>query len=549
MRNNIVIIEDRNGAIANKFGCQKHEYFGEKTAEEIDKSVIELFKKNPSAEKIIITVRLGVDDIDYTGIKFGLHIRLTNELKEKRFIPLIFLSEQTKEDILSWQVENSKDLTASLLFTNATKLVSFLNLKHTIDSFSDMLDKDDYVQLFLSKLLIKNQREQGHQLGNEWGVLRLAKFARKKLSDIEQPKDLYFKYRFSLSDLEISSQDKNITNIQGNNDCNFLLIDDNANKGWTELLTHIVNSEIINKFTNKTITKAFATFEEADVYEDYESHDLIFLDLRLTREEDNAKNKMLIGEYSGVKLLKKIKDPIKGNPGIQIIILTASNKAWNMKALLDAGADGYFVKESPEYPVNDETSKLNYNKLVETIQNCFKRRFLKDIYKIWQSAVDANTNPLNTFIKESNSMLDIAWNLIRQEQLDFGYLTLFQIIEQYANKIYDYRDNSIQIKGVKNYMIDKHKDNDIWKLTFNKDKRNGDYFSSGDEHKKKEVPVNNLYKASCILKFIFTKDDSFLIDFGKLNDLRHEIAHEGAKGQANIKSIKKVLEIIKMIRQ
>jgi DNA-binding NarL/FixJ family response regulator len=29
-------------------------------------------------------------------------------------------------------------------------------------------------------------------------------------------------------------------------------------------------------------------------------------------------------------------------------MFTASNKAWNMKALLDAGADGYYIKESPE---------------------------------------------------------------------------------------------------------------------------------------------------------------------------------------------------------
>lgn len=51
-------------------------------------------------------------------------------------------------------------------------------------------------------------------------------------------------------------------------------------------------------------------------------------------------------EFSGMKILKAIK---AANQGIQVIMFTASNKAWNMKALLDAGADGYYIKESPEF--------------------------------------------------------------------------------------------------------------------------------------------------------------------------------------------------------
>jgi len=143
----------------------------------------------------------------------------------------------------------------------------------------------------------------------------------------------------------------------------------------------------------------------------------------------------------------------------------------------------------------------------------------------------------------------MAWKQIKTGYLDFGYLTLFQIIEQYANQTYDYRDDSIKIDGEENVMIKKDRDNEIWKLTFNRDKIKGDYFSTGDEQKSKGVRANNLYKVSCLLKFIYKKDDAFLKEFGKFNDLRHKIAHKGAKGQVNSENIKKVLEIIKMIRK
>lgn len=82
-------------------------------------------------------------------------------------------------------------------------------------------------------------------------------------------------------------------------------------------------------------------------------------------------------EFSGMKILKAIKEQNKGN---QVIMFTASNKAWNMKALLDAGADGYYIKESPEYVFPASYSDSNARELYDSIVSCFCNGYLRNVY-------------------------------------------------------------------------------------------------------------------------------------------------------------------------
>lgn len=438
---NNFIIEDNSAKFGESLGLQSVEFTANLLTDDTIDNWLKttVFGKNPNIEKLIIPVRLGNDDADYIGLRVGLHIRLSRNLENKRFIPLVFASVgECRELILGNQIERNSLLSAILLFTRGCTIVDFFDLDQAVLNFDEFIDKDILRNDLLKKLIISDERLQGHQLANEWGVLRLAKFAGIELNSIKQPKDLYFKYRFSISDLEIDSQDKNKTNIQGNNNCNYLLIDDNALKGWNELLSHIIKSDVINKFTKKITSKALTTFDEADSYGDYESHDLIFLDLRLTKEEDNPKTPIPIGEYSGVKLLKKIKEI---NKGIQVIILTASNKAWNMKALLDAGADGYFIKESPEIPVSDDASKANYESLLKAIKEAFERRYLRGIFQEIKAlhqkldSLSANKSYPSEFLNELKSQLSIAfdmhYNAKSKEQFAFAYITLYMVIERF----------------------------------------------------------------------------------------------------------------------
>ncbi len=429
---NIAIISDKNSNLFPKLGLTQFVFFDDLlTDSKISNWLQNNFEQYSTIDKIIIPIRLGTNDTDYLGLRVGLHIRLSRTLKEKRLIPIIFISSENMEEIIGNQIQNDKLQSGILLFTKGTTLIDFFDLNEKLPLFNEYLNENELLRNVLPKLKIPNERMQGHQLANEWGAFRLAKFANIELKTIKQPDDLYFKYQFSLSNIDIDSKTKNKIGANSHG-CNALLIDDNASNGWEELIKHIIEIEI-----NKPSSKFYciSTFEEANQYQEYENHDIIFLDLRLKKEEDDSNIYIPAKELSGLKLLTKIKAI---NKGIQVIIITASNKAWNMKLLLDEGADAYFIKESPEIITSDERSKENYDNFVSSIKYCFERRYLRNVCaKINEIKQELQTlrdkNPDLGFLEDIKKQLDIAfdmhYNAKTKEQFAYAYVTLYMIIE------------------------------------------------------------------------------------------------------------------------
>lgn len=553
MNNSIAIIAEGNQNLADEFGFIRIEYLQMVTDQKIDEWIKHFFSKYPDIEKIIIPVRLGKDDSDYTGLRVGLHIRLTKELGKKRLIPIMFLSEQTRNEIIGNQIFNSNEKTSLLLFTPGVKLIGSFDLnKETIEGFNNHITEEDLKSQVLPKLLITNQREQGHQLANEWGVFRLAKFAGIELTSIKLPTDLYFKHQFSKTNLNIQPHGNTKIGLQIKG-CNALLIDDNANEGWKEVLEHILKSNI-NLYSSKL--DILTTYKDAVAYEDYESKDIIFLDLRLKPEEDRASESLPLEELSGLKLLHKIKGI---NKGIQVIILTASNKAWNMKALLDAGADGYFIKESPEIPVSDNASKMNYDNLVKAIKEALDKGYLKEIDKIHKKAtefIDIDYSTKNTnyqlFYDRSRSSLDIAFELLKYASKDnkyfnLAYLTYYQILEDYTSQI----ENFEFVSTTECYVDNRTKRvislsssaRPEWSLKYVKD-RNGNYFQRTII--ENEFKVESLAKISFVLAFKHHKDNTYLKSFGKIHQLRNTKAAHGGGSYITIPEIKEILDVVKL---
>lgn len=518
---------------------------------EIHDWIVKLFNDN-EIEKLVIEIGENPE----LSLKLGYHIRLSIEnLNEKVLIPLLFISTSSLNSILL-----KARLFSQILSTKGTYFTEFNDLDSAKEEVSliEGLAEYDYVTGFLKVIhLLPDETIGRHSLANIWGAYAMDKAANTNAlpQDSDFKKKLYFKYMAAFANLnkikplnilgKIQVGKANTINATGKK---ILLIDDEADKGWESVLRKVFKTTSPEDFVviNEKVTDFEGFSSKSKHVIENQRFDLYLVDLRLNglEEEETIKTE----DFSGMKVLQKIKSI---NQGYQVIVFTASNKAWNLKALLDAGADGYYMKESPEYNFSRKYSEQNYFRFQEDVQNCFDKRYLREISPKWDLAKRESGNTNKSFIQESNSMLNIAWNLISQEQIDLGYLTLFQIIELYANEKYNWRDNSIELEGVKHYMIEyEDEDKENWKLTFNQDKRNGDYFSSGDEVKEKDKYfAQPLFKASCILKFIYSKDNSFLEEFGKLNDLRHKIAHKGAKKFVNKDDIIKALKIINLFRQ
>ena len=447
-------------------------------------------------------------DVDSTKtpdacLSYALAIRLSlHEKKSAALAPIIFMSSLTPEIF-----KNSPYST--LLQTKGISFETPLYTPTAVELMKPLMAKE-YRPYFLDLIKVKpNSTEGRHSIANQWGADVLSRIVLGAETDnllIKQARQsLYFKYVLALTLSEdailslsigesTSEETGRLTTINAAGK-KILLIDDEADKGWSDVLKQMLNGS-----TFKTIKEEAADFSSLSEESQNEiisgNYDLIFLDLRMNgvKEEDT----LLPNEFSGMKILKAIKEQNKGN---QVIMFTASNKAWNMKALLDAGADGYYIKESPEFVFPPSYSLSNAENLCNDIKYCLSVSF--EQRSIWKSIKEVkqvmeSNNLANKYFSGMEVMhglkyqtlisieLDVVWGLIRSNQEKkehLSMLSLFKILE-FINEFFYTTNNKGQL-----CLIDSnYKELLFWE--------NGTWLKKGDK--------SSLYKTrkigDCILK-------------------------------------------------
>ena len=193
-----------------------------------------------------------------------------------------------------------------------------------------------------------------------------------------------------------------------------LLIDDKAKQGWKQLL------EKVFPVIDIEITCAKIYKEAIEIIKD--EFDLIFLDIRLDASDHN-KNK--IEEFSGYKILKEIRNNFSNiNFATPIILLTASNKIWNIDAFRNYGVDAYYIKEHPDYVFDKETSKKKYD--------IFKKDFSSLYFEIgpkrkavWRKSNEIINKITNHYYFNGKKRDENVRNRII-DKLKLGYVYLFK---------------------------------------------------------------------------------------------------------------------------
>ena len=168
---------------------------------------------------------------------------------------------------------------------------------------------------------------------------------------------------------------------------------------------------------------------------------------------------------SGMDVLRHIKEI---NRGTQVIMFTASNKAWNLKALMDEGVDGYYIKPSPEY-YTDAFIESNFESLRDTIKHCLNRSYLRFLYKRLEALKKIcdncllskeYSNPIKSHLDVSFSLLSSAGN---DAQYSYAFLALFGVLEEFVQyfitteingkTLYYYEDLKLDNNKVGNWTI------------------------------------------------------------------------------------------------
>lgn len=377
------------------------------------------------------------ESLNYLGLELCVRIRLSQERLSDRIYSTFFIfSSKDSQEIFKSQVLHKANTTASIFFTRGVFLfddIDFVKILIENSSSYNLLDANNFHDQFLDVIQIKKNPHLGnHSIANLWGVTRLAEVTgNKNLLDkyfesnpkiTENQSDLYFKFLISQSSFNgIINSSKKTISATGKN---ILLIDDEESKGWAVILKELLQGSNFESVLNNDNFKSTVTAKISEKINGISKWDLILLDLRLYENEDKGDESLKsASQFSGGKLLTEIKND---NKGVQVIMFTASNKAWNMRELQELGADGFYIKESPEYSKDHTFSIGNYKNFEKQISHCFSRNLLKNIYFTSQKIKDKfNKNPLVKYFPSGLSQLrGIQYQNLLLNELD----TIYEIV-------------------------------------------------------------------------------------------------------------------------
>lgn len=518
-----------------------------------------LKQKLEKCDIVFIKVSLSKNYLEYLGLRLAYHIRLTKSIGTKAYMPIVFIAEE------SFQYLGLTHPEPSIFFTKGIYLIkeSLDDYKKTLKWFIDGRIKplDDFSS-FVNSIIINPPANylSHHSIANEWSILRWAKVL-GIATEIEALKDvrinieslLYYKFLQAKYPIE-AEPDRAAFNIIGKG--RILYIDDEWNKGWNVVLEKFVSSCPDIVFETLKYDFKDKTHEEIikECKREIESSkpDLVLLDLRLSDSDfTNSHNSSLLTGYKVLKATKLI------NPGIQVIIFTASNKVWNLLELQANGADGFLLKESPELTINSSYTYESLSSLSKQMTFRLSNVYLKEIWILFDEIRKVfSKNPLTTKyftrllkeqlngIKYQNLLLqelDAIFEILKtnnENRYGMAMIMLYKILE-YLNEIF-YQKVAWDKPPIfyDNVPVDYFdKNSKAWKKPtdrldyYNKEKRATEQIRIKPEWLKS---TSNKTLNLAVKKLNLT-DDSILIDLISLSDYRNDFIHSDSSKRSKLK--------------
>jgi len=331
-------------------------------------------------DTIFIKDSLGDNYLELQGIELAYHIRLSKELEEKRFVPIVILSDINSHTL------NKFNPIARILFTkniylipNTTKAITEFTLPKSFNELTEKSYKDKFLDLIT---VAPPENSTSHSIANEWAIKRWATLLSLNSSATEKNKAKissmlyvkYLEYKLDLIEPTVPKEKDSKSLLNGK----LLFIDDKGKDGWNDIVEkyldlHYEGMEFRGFEDSDFLDITTIQNKIKDTIEEYEPN-IILLDLRLLKEDANKDE---IEDITGIKILKAIKEL---NPSIQIIMFSASNDSSILDNIRDEGVLGYVKKDAP----NDKykSSNAGFEKLGKLIERGIKRKYLGEIYQI-----------------------------------------------------------------------------------------------------------------------------------------------------------------------
>ena len=484
----------------------------ENVDEYINTKIISLIAQK-EFDTIFIKDNLSSNYLELYGLRVAYHIRLSPELMEKRFAPIVIISDFDGDALNRFTKE------ANILFTEGVYLCK--NTKEEIQRYQSLELKGlTNLDEFLSNIEVSPPKDTSgtHDIANKWSIYRWAKLLGATSDAIEKNKTdventLYFKYLNALNK-KADNEPKKI--FKPSKKGKVLLIDDEWNKGWADILKSALSGDGLEfeafeyDFKDKSGFNLIVQPEYKKLREQIENADLVILDLRLL-ESDHENDD--IDSYSGVKILQKIHEI---NAGIQVIMLTATSKGTTLEKLYEKKILGYIKKEHPEDKSIDTVE--NINKFVRLVNKGLGRRYLKEVFEIQKNILSLKhlTEDIRLEVGTIFEILDSNM----ENRFNFTVLTYAKIFESLSKLFID--ENSMKY-------LDNQKSVGIYDHTANKINS----FSTEKWYKNTQNRLHNT-----VFDRLGIKDEKTHKHICEIINCRNYIAHPNEKKPVGCKLVK-----------
>lgn len=338
-------------------------------------------------DAIFIPICFGQTLSDFMGLRLAMHIRLTKTACQ--FKPIYLYGEVSIDDLCG----NS---CFDILKSSSVHLLrcDYDLMKNALDNDNSFTEEQFSKELERIHLEIPTNIGDNHSVANQWALFRWKEMLNwygkePEIMYTDFDSILFYKYlvaRFGRHDRFNKIEKKYSSKISGISNKTIVYIDDEYDKGWSNIFKCIFENSNAHFLSYDDFNKKYSKKELIDkikIFLNVHNADCYLIDLRL-HEDDFSEDKNL----SGHEIAEYIKQRNKGN---QIVIFSASNKIWNLnKELFELKATGYALKESPDLNYTRDESKQLFIDFSNSIKRACNLSYLKDLFEIHNQLKKAN---------------------------------------------------------------------------------------------------------------------------------------------------------------
>jgi CheY-like chemotaxis protein len=307
----------------------------------------------------------------FSAVVFMEHLRLHADSNIAR-LPVCLLADDsiTEEELVRTDARYEKHLALGLHLSrpqsgavalNESELNEIVGL--ILEGPSDNTSRHDMANRWGPALLMKGLQLLGHKPGDALRMLQqeLLENLSYKVWDRSAgyiQESVTPKGCNELTEYRQRLEDRNVP-------LRVLVVDDMLDSGWRTTYQECIS---LGKSERVRFTWAKSTEEALQLVTDSANRtgarllwDLVLLDLRLEPYETaraHLADANSIMDLSGMKVLQAIKVQ---DPTLPVILATASEKAYSYDAVLQEGADGYWIKDGPERSEPDQQGHIRSN--------------------------------------------------------------------------------------------------------------------------------------------------------------------------------------------